>query len=95
MIKMSFSSVSGNNTNVKFNTNTPKKNKNMLFLNNSSSKKEVINSYAFKNPSLFGDGMGVINKSGSNTNIDRSNMKNMLGRLDGLKPGCSSCGGKK
>ena len=59
------------------------------------SKKEVINSYAFKNPSLFGDGMGVINKSGSNTNIDRSNMKNMLGRLDGLKPGCSSCGGKK
>jgi hypothetical protein len=59
---------------------------------NNISKSNIINSYASKNPSLFGT--GVSSNTTKKGNIDRTNMGNMLGRLTGLRTGCSSCGKK-
>ena len=89
--------------NMKFYTSGGKKTKveykippsNVKIMNNTTTttiNSNIINSYASKNPSLFGTGISnnVIKKG----NIDRTNMGNMLGRLTGLRTGCSSCGKK-
>ncbi len=76
---------------IKAEYSVPKSNVKMMN-NTTTSKSNIINSYASKNPSLFGTGISSnVTKKG---NIDRSNLGNMLGRLTGLRSGCSSCGKK-
>ena len=89
--------------NMKFYTSGGKKTKveytippsNVKIMNNkttTTTNSNIINSYASKNPSLFGT--GVSSNTTKIENIDRTNLGNMLGRLKGLRPGCSSCGKK-
>ncbi len=93
--------------------NTKKNNNNLMLSNNSKSivkkpvekpKKQdgslfVVNSYASKNPSLFGTGKV---DSLTKKKMDEARLKaskapigSMFARIHGLKTGCSSCGGKK
>ena len=86
-MNMKFYSSGGKKVKVEY--SVPRSN--VKKVNNYKSTSNVINSYASKNPSLFGTGVSssVIKKD-----IDRSNLGNMLGRLSGLRSGCSTCGKK-
>lgn len=57
----------------------------------------VINSYANKNPSLFGTGKisSATQNSIRSTSVGRSNTGDMFSILKGLSTGCSSCGKSK
>jgi hypothetical protein len=88
MMNMTFYSSGGKKIKVEY--SVPKTN--VKKVNNYKPVSNVINSYASKNPSLFGTGISSnVTKKGD---IDRSNMGNMLGRLTGLRTGCSTCGKK-
>lgn len=78
------------NKEVKKNVEKTKKQDGTLF---------VVNSYASKNPSLFGSGKV---DSLTKKKMDEARLKaskapigSMFARIQGLKTGCSSCGGKK
>ena len=89
-MNMKFYSSGGKKTKVEYSVS--KTTTNIKNTNSQSMSSNIINSYASKNPSLFGTGASsnVIKKG----NVNRSNLGNMLGRLTGLRTGCSSCGKK-
>lgn len=89
-MNMKFYSSGGKKIKVEYSES--KTTTNIKNTNSQSMSSNIINTYASKNPSLFGTGVSsnVIKKG----NFDRNNMGNMLGRLAGLRTGCSSCGKK-
>jgi len=83
MMKMTFSTTKGVYTGG-------------LPTNKSGGRNSIINSYASQNPTLFGSGIGI--STPVPVPIDpnhgkRANMKSMITRLSGLRPGCGSCRG--
>lgn len=99
MMKMSFSTSSGVSTHTSAQNPMPKPkpiSKPMPKRNTiNPNAAGVINSYASRNPSLFGTGVGnstsVSTPNMVTNNTGRVNMGSMLTRLSGLTPGCGSC----